>query len=83
MKKAGCCGAIVEIRDPSGQTLARFIPASGEVFRQRVDWESHSEVAKLACKRMKLRFSLSNAQLFASDFRTLARCWRVDRMHRR
>ncbi|MDW8198266.1 MAG: hypothetical protein RMJ56_11750, partial [Gemmataceae bacterium] len=66
-------GLQVEIQDESGKPIPGFrldecVPLVGDAIQQPVRWKSNPDLARLAGKIVRLRFVLSDGDLYAIQF---------------
>lgn len=66
---ASAVGSVrIDILDPAGKLLAASEPVTGDSIEKQVAWRAPADLAKLAGKPVRLRFTLRDADLFAFNF---------------
>ena len=58
----------VDVLDPSGKLLAASEPLTGDSIEKEIVWRAGTDLAKLAGKPVRLRFTLRDVDLFALRF---------------
>jgi hypothetical protein len=58
----------VDVLDPAGKLLAASEPLTGDSIEKEVVWRAGADLAKLAGKPVRLRFTLRDVDLFALRF---------------
>jgi len=55
----------VELLDSSAKVLATSKPFTGDTTKQRIEWQSHQDLSSWVGKLVRLRFHLTQGQLYA------------------